>query len=310
MRNLYITFGCFFFLSCLQAQQLPIPLASVELGYQWNPAMTAMWNEMDIRIQGQKQWLGYTGAPQTAGIGIQRPFARQNMAIGGAVLYDKTGPLAYTGATLSYRYSIEPGLTFRDHLHFGIGVHLGSFAFNAAEARLIQPDDALVNSSNSSAFDYNISAGVFYNTGDGMDKDRSNLYGGIALQKAIPHTLSIDGSTQAFNHQQVLQTNIVAGAHVAGSTFYWDHTVWVNTLSPGLFNVSYHVRCEYPEVFYTGLYMNTGFTFGIEGGVLLGARSWDGGMARLGVLAQTNIGSAGKYQGFTPGVELAWIKEL
>jgi hypothetical protein len=99
------------------------------------------------------------------------------------------------------------------------------------------------------------------------------------------------------------------GLHVVGSTFYFDHLAQGQFVAPGLYNISYNFRCELPDVFYAGLYANTALTFGLQGGLILGANN-PAGHVRCGVMGLYNVGATGRYQGFTPSLEVAWVKEL
>jgi hypothetical protein len=100
----------------LWAQQLPERSPFGETGFLWNPAMTAPWTYYEIDAGFRQEWLGFEDAPQTAYLGIQYPFEKENMSLGGYFMHDAVNPVKTNTFALTYAYKLEPGFKRYDQL--------------------------------------------------------------------------------------------------------------------------------------------------------------------------------------------------
>ncbi|MBK7010620.1 MAG: PorP/SprF family type IX secretion system membrane protein [Saprospiraceae bacterium] len=133
-----INICCF---SALQAQQLPYLSQLGEARTFWNPAATATGTTMNIDVFVRQQWLGFKGAPTTGFLNYQMPFVDYNMSAGGALVFDKTGPVSKIGLQLNYAYKLIDALGDDSQLSLGITAGGQNYSHNTTNAIVNQTDD-------------------------------------------------------------------------------------------------------------------------------------------------------------------------
>ena len=93
----------------LNAQQFPVYSQYVFNEYMMNPAVAGTMDHTPIRLSYGDQWAGFTDmqgnniAPKTFAFSAHTPISN-NLAFGGFVYNDVTGPISQTAAQLSYSW--------------------------------------------------------------------------------------------------------------------------------------------------------------------------------------------------------------
>lgn len=280
----------------LGAQQLPLPGMIRTTDHLWNPALAGHPGEWGAHANYQQSWLGFDGAPVTAIAGGQVNLQKQNMALAGDILYDKTGPLSFAGLAVAYKYQFNIAfLDDDDRLSIGILGTLGQRRYDPTQAKLSDSADPLVTGSSGGQFDVNAGVGVIYRTVADDDLDKSHFFLGMAANQLVPANLSFNDASP---YGQRVHANAVLGWRTA-RYLWFDHTFWLNYADSRLYNLGYQFRIENPDVFWAGLNLNTSLNFGLETGVILDGDWINADQFRIGALAAYNIGANGSNQGFS-----------
>jgi len=129
----------------------------------WNPAAIGLTPHFKTDVWLRQQWLGFgSSAPRTGYIGAEYPFLDMNMAAGGMVTFDQTGPVSKTGLQLNYAYQLKGVLSEDAILSLGIKAGAHQYAFGKDDVLFNDSGDILLQSDQTSTFYPAVGAGVFY----------------------------------------------------------------------------------------------------------------------------------------------------
>ncbi len=121
------------------AQQLPQYSQWMFNQYQFNPAYagtTPTWEAVSLY---RYQWLGITDGPRTFTASVQGPLSKENMAVGGHVYTDITGPTRRVGFLASYAYHAR--LSENIKLSFGVAFGFNQWILDADKVTTYHPGD-------------------------------------------------------------------------------------------------------------------------------------------------------------------------
>jgi type IX secretion system PorP/SprF family membrane protein len=216
---LLITFLIFLNDTNILGQQTPAWSSFYEIGFAWNPALTARWSRAETSATYRKEWTNFEGAPEYGNISYQLPFISRftKMSVGFMADYDKAGPFQVLGgkATGTYRIKTRWFGNHKDVLSMGMGIggRRYSFdpskllAFDGAEGDLsILPIQTWLNP--------DVSAGFYYCSTNDMEETNNHYYFGAAVSRFIPL-----GNEVLFNSN--LTTSMTANMH--GGYRYYPH---------------------------------------------------------------------------------------
>jgi type IX secretion system PorP/SprF family membrane protein len=202
--------------SCVtvSAQQKPHYSQYVQNLTVVNPAVTGMYQGIDLRMGLRNQWLGLKDAPKTGYLSIGSPISfagdmstyrssdlgvtipdtrdaavdyiasAPHHAIGALFLSDKTGPLNRTTANITYAYHLAIG----DKLNLAMGLGMGVTRLGLNNSQLVfdEIDDPVVgNSGEINRFTPDLNAGLFFYTG--------NFYLSASIQQILRNNVNFNG---------------------------------------------------------------------------------------------------------------------
>jgi len=161
MKKLFISvFISVVALTSLRAQQDPAYSMYMFNGLFINPAYAGSQEVVDVMAIYRAQWVGLTGAPQTANVSINSPFRREQYAAGLVVESDNLGLSNTVNITPSFAYRLR----FSNHtkLSFGVQASFGYFYQNNAQAVLGSTISDPAYAKNDKLFVPNAGFGIYY----------------------------------------------------------------------------------------------------------------------------------------------------
>lgn len=282
------------------AQQYPITNSLRQTEFIWNPAMTGINERAEIGVSYRQQWLGFAGAPVTGILSGQKTLSRMNMGFGGALMFDRTGPLTFIGVNGAYNYKFSLQFNDDDQLSIGVLASAGQYRYDGNLAKVADSGDELVIGAQSSQFNFNAGVGVFYSSVPDSKQNESNFYFGVAAPQLLPSKLSFTGNSNEVKLKRSLHGNIVGGFKIANESYYTEHTGWLNYADAKLYNLSYQFKFEQIDQFWGALYINTNFTAGLNCGFIWKNDMFgENGQLRVGIAGLYNLSTNGQYQGFS-----------
>ena len=106
MKKILILSGLIYLGNILNAQQLPQVTQYMINNYIINPAVSGMEDSYQLRTTIRNQWVGIADAPRTTILSVYGS-RNENVALGGMVFNDETGPTSRIGGNVSYTYSFS-----------------------------------------------------------------------------------------------------------------------------------------------------------------------------------------------------------
>ena len=106
MKKILILSGLICLGNILSAQQLPQVTQYMINSYVVNPAVSGMEDFYQVKTNIRNQWVGIADAPRTTILSVYGS-KNENVALGGMVFNDETGPTSRIGGNVSYTYSFS-----------------------------------------------------------------------------------------------------------------------------------------------------------------------------------------------------------
>ncbi len=162
-----------------------------------NPAYAGSRDALSITALGRKQWVGVSGAPETATLSFHTPLRYEAIALGFSVLYDKIGPSQTTSfyGDVAYRFQVSG----KSKLSFGLKVGADIFGINYTSLDATHQWDNLYS---------NIPNKAYFNAGFGVYWYADNFYVGVSSPKVLENKFI---STEDDNSKQVNHYLLNAG---------------------------------------------------------------------------------------------------
>ncbi len=292
------------------SQQLAHKSAFNEIGFVWNPAMTASNEFMEFGATFRQQWMGFQDAPRTATLGMQFPFLDNNMSLGGFIMVDQTKPLRTNSLSVTYAYKLELGLADYDQLSIGF---LGTISESHIDNRNVivnDIDDELLPNSTSTKIIPNAGFGLYYTSYSKGMFDENYFFAGLGANQLIPINLTYGTSETATNLKRVIHANALFGYRFINEDIAIQPSAWANYAADNLFNVNLGIKMERYQSFWAGLSYSTDQTISMQAGVILKNDFLKDGTLRIGTLGTYNVGRVGQYQGLGYEVYVAYRFEL
>lgn len=168
MKNIFYTF---FFLTSYSlgasAQQLPILSEYFHSPALLNPAMVGWEDITAITATYRHQWTGMPGNPITANLNFRHFSSQHNMAFGGGLMHDQTGPTSFTGLSLQYAYHLrfkpeKDKQEKRNRLAIGLSLSAYQYRLQGSKLKYNDANDALIVNNNKSKILPDAGLGLFY----------------------------------------------------------------------------------------------------------------------------------------------------
>lgn len=148
-----------------------------------NPAYGASVDGTQLFGLHRTQWVGLNGAPHTTNIGVVAPMGASNWGIGGNVVAESIGALAYSDMSVDVSYRVDLN---RDYsLAFGLKGAMNFMSVDYTKMDIKDINDVVVSESVVSRFTPNIGVGVF------MYSDK--VYVGVSVPSFIKRRRFVDG---------------------------------------------------------------------------------------------------------------------
>lgn len=197
-REIHILFILFFFISDVNAQQIPQYSQYVFNNFMINPAVAGSKECLDVKLGYRTQWIGFEDAPQTMFISLNKRVYSKNQffskstyeGIGGYAIKDQVGPIGKIGGHVAYSFHIA----LNTNLRLSMGVSLGALQ-HSINANLLKPvnlPDPAVSSKSSLVPDANAGIWLYHD----------DFFTGIAIQQLIP--FKIGGSNNTLEKHYLL----------------------------------------------------------------------------------------------------------
>ncbi len=202
------------------AQQRPHYTQYMENMSVLNPAVTGMYNGLDLRLGIRSQWQGLQNAPKTGYITFSTPFSlggdmanyrasdlgvkapqskdetfdytasMSHHSIGLTFLSDKTGPLNRVTGDVTYAYHLSVGDAA--NLSVGVGVGVNRLSLDAQSLVFDQIGDPVIGTSAEiNKYTPDLNVGLYFYT--------STFYFGASMQQVIKNKLAFDGGFNTGN---------------------------------------------------------------------------------------------------------------
>ncbi len=295
MKNIFILtlISCAFF-TTINAQQLAERSFFTNNSYQWNPAMTGVYDFTEISLNYKQQWLGFNDAPLTATIGGQVPLYKRNMAVGAFIVTDKIGALRSNTINFNYAYKLKFSSSDAQ-LSLGFMGTLGEYHVDSGDILVNDEDDVLLPDDGSTKIVPNAGFGIYYTSNGDDDFDETYYYGGISVNQLYTSNLFY-GANNA-NYKRALHGNALLGARFISMESYFEPSIWLNYGAQNIYNVNLGLKYEQYNTFWAAMTVATNLTFTLQGGVILDQDFLGGGVLRIGGQGTYNIGGLGGQQG-------------
>jgi type IX secretion system PorP/SprF family membrane protein len=262
----------------------------------WNPAFTAVGNDMIFDGFFRMQWIGFSGAPVSGFASFQYPLLDYNMSGGVLLNFDKTGPVSKLGVQLNYAYKLKEALSKYGQLSLGISANFQQYVFNGSNEIFNQQDDPLIFRNRSSSFYPSIGGGFFY-TSNVREYKGNTFFVGAAMNHIYSSQVLINDFDQV--RQKHIHLNV--GGRFYSYDTYLEPMITANIVNPDIIDVLYSLKFEKENAFWAGLGFSGAGIMALQGGVIMDRFGNRYAKLKIGVLANYGISSALSNAG--PGIE-------
>lgn len=151
----------------IQAQQLPLLSEYMHSPALINPAMIGWEDLTAVTATYRHQWTGMKGNPITFMLNFRHFEPAKNMAFGGGIVHDQTGPTSFTGIHLQYAYHLKfaserKGQDKRNRLAIGLSLSANQYRLDGSKLQYNDANDPLIIANNDFRFLPDAGFGLFY----------------------------------------------------------------------------------------------------------------------------------------------------
>ncbi|MEZ4910703.1 MAG: PorP/SprF family type IX secretion system membrane protein [Saprospiraceae bacterium] len=287
MKNqIFYTLIIILFSWSVKAQQLPNSSLISETRAFWNPAFTALHNDMIVNGFFRMQWFGFEGAPMSGFIDLEYPLVDYNMSAGAAFIFDKTGPVSKLGGQINYVYKLKEFLSRNGQLSLGISGNFMQYALNTSSQIVNENNDPIFNNNRISSF-FPALGGGFYYTSNIRNWKGNSFFLGASMKQIITTEILVNGLDQV--RENHIHFNI--GGRIVSYNSAYEPMVVVNYVTPDIIDVLYGLKYEMEDTFWAGLGYGGSGMASIQGGLILPEMGTNNAMMKIGVLANYHLGS-------------------
>lgn len=169
MNKIYFTLIAFAFYHLINAQQTPVFSEYHNNPLIINSAFTGLKNNAELSLSANGFMSDIEGSPLDVKLTYNKPIERNNMGIGGGIIYDRIGVSTINSFFLSYSYHIvfdhksyRPDWDMYKENVLSFGITVGGQMFQENLLELNQTEDPHFDE-NTATFKPNIGAGVVLN---------------------------------------------------------------------------------------------------------------------------------------------------
>ncbi len=277
LRIIFIIAIYIFCYESVYAQQRPYYTQYILNPYILNPAVAGMESYRELKLGQRLQWAGLDGAPVTSYITFQGPlkipsykttsplsFSPSGLdprgeaywqdatipvshhALGGAVIYDRTGPLANLNAYATYAYHL--GIAPQTTLAFGASFGLQYLSLNYGQLNFEVPNvtQNVSNYLNRIAPDANV----------GLMLYSRRYFVGVSAQNLFPTNVQfISNQVSAYRGNYLVPHFFVMGGYrvYLGNDFAFLPSTLIKYISPLPISFDLNAKFQYRDLAWAGL---------------------------------------------------------
>ena len=179
LNRVIISFCILFYANLSIGQQLPLHSQYMFDGYLLNPAYAGTKDYTHVNLSIRNQWTGFPDAPQTMTLSANGKL-RDNMAIGGGLFNDQTGPTGRTGLMASYAFHVPFD---NSTLSFGLSGMVFQYVLDKTKLTTLEPDDDAMQGELTKQLVPEATFGIHYFA--------DNYYVGFAIPQLIEWKLNV-----------------------------------------------------------------------------------------------------------------------
>ncbi|NQX92047.1 MAG: type IX secretion system membrane protein PorP/SprF [Flavobacteriales bacterium] len=153
-----------------------------------NPAYAGYKEQPVMMLHHRSQWVGFKGAPITSIISFDTPLSKDQMAVGGSLVFDKIGPT--TQMTFQSDFSYRFQMSRRSYLSFGLKGGFDFYQVNLTDLDLISD----YQGSQDDFFQQNPKGLLLPNVGFGALYYDRNTFFGVSIPRILRNQLDKKGS--------------------------------------------------------------------------------------------------------------------
>ncbi|BDS15535.1 PorP/SprF family type IX secretion system membrane protein [Aureispira anguillae] len=194
-----------------KAQQMPLLSEFMHSPALINPAMVGWEDLTAITAAYRHQWTGVKNNPITFMLNFRHFDEKRNMAFGGGLTHDQTGPTSFTGLNFQYAYHLKFGSEKkrqekRHRLSLGLSLSANQYRLDGSKLAYNDANDPLIIGNNDFKILPDASLGLFY---------YSDLYYvGFSVPQLISMNVKFDSDNALSNIQRVAHFYINAGVKI------------------------------------------------------------------------------------------------
>jgi type IX secretion system PorP/SprF family membrane protein len=193
------------------AQQMPLLSEYMHSPALINPAMVGWEDLTAVSASYRHQWTGIDGNPITFNVNFRHFDEKRNMAFGGGLMHDQTGPTSFTGLNLQYAYHLKfgsekKGEDKRHRLSLGLSLSANQYRLNGSELKYNDVDDPLIVGNNQNTILPDAGFGIFYYN--------DVYYVGFSVPQMISMNVKFESDNALSNIQRVAHFYFNAGVKI------------------------------------------------------------------------------------------------
>ena len=208
---LLLFFAICFAGSKLNAQQMPLLSEYMHNPASINPAMTGWEDLTAITASYRHQWTGMQGNPITFMLNFRHFDEKRNMAFGGGLMHDQTGPTSFTGLNLQYAYHLKfgsekKGEDKRHRLSIGLSLSGNQYRLEGSKLKYNDTNDPLIVGNDEYRILPDAGLGLFYYN--------DLYYLGVSVPQLISMNVRFETDNALSNIQRIAHFYINAGVKI------------------------------------------------------------------------------------------------
>lgn len=313
MKNIYCLLLLLWTGQQLKAQQMPLLSEYMHSPALINPAMIGWEDLTALTAAYRHQWTGLENNPITFALNFRHFDEERNMAFGGGLTHDQTGPTSFTGLNVQYAYHLKFNSERkrnekRHRLALGLSLSANQYRLDGSKLKYNDVDDPLIVTSQATTILPDAGVGAFYYN--------DLYYIGISVPQLISMNVRFDSDNALSNMRRVAHFYFNAGAKiklqaaekaVLKSNIYEraEHlllpSMWFRYAPNSPLNVHVHVRYLWRQQLGFGASISTDGTLGFDATLQLKKRF------RVGYAFSVPIGDISPYVGSNHELMLTYI---
>lgn len=262
----------------LRAQQMPLLNEYLHYPALLNPAMVGWEDLTALTATYRHQWAAMDERPMTFGLNFRHFDDERNMAFGGGLTHDQTGPTSFTGINVQYAYHLKfksekPGDFRRHRLALGLALSATQYRLDGASLRYNDANDPLIVDNTVTRILPDAAMGVFYYN--------DLYYVGLSLPQLISRNVRFESANSLSNLRRVVHGYLHAGVKIRLQTkdkaqptdeHILIPTLWMRYAPNSPLNVHLHLRYWWQQQFGLGVAATTDGTLSFDAAVQLKKR--------------------------------------